>query len=66
MNFNDVEEVLAALCLLRSSPNLQELEVLVSFFLLIMTLASSKLTLQAHAVKYLIFMSCLYFTCFVS
>lgn len=47
INFNDVEEVLTALCLLRSSPNLQELEVLVSFFLLIITLASSKLTSQA-------------------
>jgi hypothetical protein len=35
INFNDVEEVLTALCLLRSSPNLKELEVLVSFFLLI-------------------------------
>lgn len=32
INFNDSEEVLTALCLLRSSPNLQELEVLVSFF----------------------------------
>lgn len=30
-NFNDTEENLAALCLLRSSPNLQELEMLVSF-----------------------------------
>ena len=47
INFNDVEEVIAALCLLRSSPNLQELEVLVSFFLLIITIASSKLTSQA-------------------
>ncbi|CAI9116648.1 OLC1v1017846C1 [Oldenlandia corymbosa var. corymbosa] len=28
INFNDVEESLAALCLLRSSPNLQELEML--------------------------------------
>ncbi|GMY28486.1 F-box/FBD/LRR-repeat protein At1g13570-like [Fagus crenata] len=28
INFNDVDEVLTALCLLRSSPNLQELEVL--------------------------------------
>ncbi|XP_040999034.1 F-box/FBD/LRR-repeat protein At1g13570-like [Juglans microcarpa x Juglans regia] len=28
INFNDSEEVLTALCLLRSSPNLQELEVL--------------------------------------
>lgn len=31
INFNDMEENLAALCLLRSSPNLQELELLVSF-----------------------------------
>lgn len=29
INFNDLEECLAALCLLRSSPNLQELEMLV-------------------------------------
>lgn len=29
-NFNDTDENLAALCLLRSSPNLQELELLVS------------------------------------
>ncbi|KAL6951984.1 hypothetical protein U1Q18_016199 [Sarracenia purpurea var. burkii] len=29
INFNDMEESLAALCLLRSSPNLQELEILV-------------------------------------
>ncbi|KAL3505248.1 hypothetical protein ACH5RR_035089 [Cinchona calisaya] len=28
INFNDIEESLAALCLLRSSPNLQELEML--------------------------------------
>lgn len=28
INFNDVEEELAALCLLRSSPNVQELEIL--------------------------------------
>ncbi|KAG6624803.1 hypothetical protein CIPAW_16G053000 [Carya illinoinensis] len=28
INFNDAEEVLTALCLLRSSPNLQELEIL--------------------------------------
>ncbi|KAF3975106.1 hypothetical protein CMV_001638 [Castanea mollissima] len=28
INFNDVDEVLTALCILRSSPNLQELEVL--------------------------------------
>ncbi|KAF5942900.1 hypothetical protein HYC85_020542 [Camellia sinensis] len=28
INFNDMEESLAALCLLRSSPNLQELEIL--------------------------------------
>ena len=44
INFNDVDEVLTALCLLRSSPNLQELEVLVSFFLLIITLVLCKLT----------------------
>lgn len=31
INFNDIEENRAALCLLRSSPNLQELELLVSF-----------------------------------
>lgn len=29
INFNDLEECLASLCLLRSSPNLQELEMLV-------------------------------------
>lgn len=31
INFSDMEESFAALCLLRSSPNLQELEMLVSF-----------------------------------
>ncbi|KAL8514568.1 hypothetical protein ACS0TY_013599 [Phlomoides rotata] len=33
INFNDMEENLAAICLLRSSPNLQELEILVSYLL---------------------------------
>lgn len=32
INFNDFEENLAALCLLRSCPNLQELEMLVDLF----------------------------------
>ena len=31
INMNDTDENLAALCLLRSSPSLQELEILVSF-----------------------------------
>lgn len=44
INFNDAEEVLTALCLLRSSPNLQELEILVSFFYWLFTLALSKST----------------------
>lgn len=34
INFNDSKEISAALCLLRSSPNLRELEILVSTLIL--------------------------------